>query len=60
MYKEIKNANNIKIDFAKEDYEIGEYCIALALIKSLYKKEKISNEIMKEVEQIYEKSIAYC
>lgn len=59
MCEEIRNADNLKIDFFKEDYEIGEYCLALTLIRSLYEKEKISTEIMKEVEKIYEKSIVY-
>lgn len=56
----VKIINEIKIDFSKKDYEVGEYCIALALIKTLYKKEKISSETMKEVEKIYEKRVDYC
>ena len=60
MAEEIINAKNVKIDFSKKDYELGEYCLALTLIRSLYKKEKINSEIMKEVEKIYEKSIVYC
>lgn len=55
MSVEYSGEEKVKLIFSKDDHEIAEKCLALVLIRSLYEKKKIAEEIMKKTEQIFEK-----
>lgn len=53
MSAEYSGVEKVKLIFSKEDYEIAEKCLALMLIRKLYEKKQIDDEIMKNAERMF-------